>query len=38
MNNNPYFKKIHELITRFWTMFIIDGLLANNDRMTVTWD
>ena len=37
MNNNPYFKKIPELITRFWTMFIIDGLLANNDRNDGNW-
>lgn len=38
MNNNPYFKKIHELITRFWTMFIIDGLLANNDNWGLILD
>ena len=37
MENNPYFKSIPELKTRFWDMFIIDAFIGNNDRNEGNW-
>lgn len=37
MDNNQYFKKLPELKTRFWEMFIIDALIGNNDRNENNW-
>lgn len=37
MENNKYFKKIPELKTRFWDMFVIDALISNNDRNEGNW-
>ncbi len=37
MDNNHYFKKVPELKTRFWDMFVIDALISNNDRNEANW-
>ena len=37
MNNNYYFKKVPDLKTRFWDMFIIDAFINNNDRNDNNW-
>ena len=37
MANNQYFKKVPELKTRFWDMFVIDALISNNDRNEANW-
>ncbi len=37
MDNNQYFKKVPELKTRFWDMFVIDALISNNDRNEANW-
>lgn len=37
MNNNDYFKKVPQLQEMFWTMFIIDAFISNNDRNEANW-
>ena len=37
MENNPYFKSIPELKTRFWDMFVVDAFIGNNDRNEGNW-
>ncbi len=37
MEENPYFKSIPELKTRFWDMFVIDAFIGNNDRNEGNW-
>ncbi len=37
MDTNVYFKKVNDLRTRFYDMFVIDALIGNNDRNEGNW-